>query len=93
LVLLAPEGSYDIEITDGEKTLSRNNIQLLGTGNVIGASDPGLVGYVGLGSAGDPEKIEDGFFSSSRLWSTIIFVFAVLGISALLFARKKARGK
>ena len=89
LRLLVPEGSYDIKITDGEKSLTKSDIQLFGTGNVVDAIDPGLVGYVGLGGASDPEDLGENFFSSDKTWLAVVFVAAIFGIGILFFIQKR----
>ncbi|MBT3643033.1 hypothetical protein HN604_00895 [archaeon] len=94
LKVVSPEGFYDIEVTDGEVTLKKENIQLFGTGNVIGAVDPDLVGYTGFAGATDPSNLENNAASKEKYSFTMIFVVAVLVIGALVFVeRRMAKGK
>ena len=81
--LMAPEGAYDIRVTDGEKVLNRQNVQLFGTGNVIGAVDEEIVG---TGLLGASPNLEDGQrdFSLSKLPLTLVFIGAVFGLAVLL---------
>jgi hypothetical protein len=81
--LIAPEGTYDILITDGETSISRKNIQLFGTGNVVGAVDEGLVGYSGFGST-PSESLEDRFISLNKLPLSIVFVVVIFGLGILI---------
>lgn len=90
--LTAPEGKYNIKVTDGETTLTRSNVditQTIGTGNVIGAVDEALVGYAGLGGAGDPENLDERFFSTERWPVAIVFVVAVFVLGILLFVARR----
>ena len=92
LILIAPKGTYNIKITDGQTTLSKNNIELYGTGNVVGAVDKELAGgYTGLGGASDPDALDKNLFSSGRNLTSFIFVIAVLGIGTLLLIERKLR--
>lgn len=87
--LIAPEGTYDIEVRDDEKILlSRKSVQLYGTGNVIGAIDNDLVGYAGFGGAEDPDNLEDSFFSSDRALISYVFVAAIVALGLLLGLEK-----
>lgn len=93
--LIAPEGSYSIEITDSQNNIlmSRREVQLYGTGNIIGAIDTDLVGYAGLGGAEDPDAIEENFFSSDKMLITTIFVGAALVLGVLYLIDKKYQKK
>ena len=85
----------DILLTDGETTISRQNIQLYGTGNVIGAIDSELVGYTGFANVADPENVQNSSASAKKFPSTIIFIIAVVFLAILVFIERKlssARG-
>lgn len=82
--LVAPKGVYDIHITDGESTFTKKNIQLFGTGNVIGAIDENLIGYSGFGSAPTSGNIEDRFISLNKVPLALIFVLVVFGLGILI---------
>lgn len=88
--LIAPEGVYDIEVTDGETSFSKKNIQLYGTGNVIGAIDEGLIGYSGFGTT-PVEDIEDSFISLDKLPIAIVFVLVVFGLGILIAIERVTR--
>ncbi len=84
LKLISPKGVYNIEITDGKTTLKRENIQLYGTGNVVGAIDKNLIGYTGLAGVGKLDSSEnERFLSLSKLPLALIFIGAV-GILVIL---------
>ncbi len=94
LKLISPDGTYDIQITDGVTSIKRENIRLFGMGNVIGAVDPELVGYTGFAGANDPTSLEDRPSSLSKLPLALIFVAAIGILIALViverhFAKKK----
>ena len=97
LKLISPKGSYDIEVTDGKKTLSRKNVELFGTGNVIGAVDKDLVGYTGFAGAGDLRGIDDKEVSLSKLPISLIFIAGVMVLGILVAIERKltrkAKGK
>jgi len=93
--LIAPDGSYDIEITDSQNKplLTKRNIQLYGTGNAVGAIDTDLVGYAGLGGAEDPDNLESSIFSSDKLLITTIFVGAVFVLGVLYLIERIVSNK
>jgi hypothetical protein len=84
LKLVSPEGIYNIEINDGKTTLKRGNVQLYGTGNVVGAVRKDLVGYTGFAGVGKLDSSEDErFFSLNKLPLALIFI-GVVGILVVL---------
>lgn len=93
LKLISKDGAYDIEVTDGKTSIKRENIQLFGTGNVVGAVDRELVGYTGFASIEDIKNPGNRIGSSSKLPFSLIFV-AIIGIfAALVFVERKIRSK
>ena len=82
--LIAPEGTYDIHITDGDSTFTKKDIKLFGTGNVIGAIDEGLIGYTGFGTSPSSAEIEDRDISLVKLPLTFAFVIVVFGLGILI---------
>ncbi len=90
--LVAPDGNYNIKVTDGENTLTRLNVHLTGTGKVIGAIDQNLADGSMLGGARDPDE-EDKFFSSDKMPVAFIFVGAIFGLGILLLIEKRLRKK
>jgi len=93
LKLISPKGQYNIEVTDGTTSIKRENVQLFGTGNVIGAVDEDLIGYTGFAGAGDPSKMDDQFFSTSKLPVALVFIAAVFGLAVLMAIQKRVTKK
>lgn len=94
LKLISPRGSYDIEVTDGKNTIRRQNIELFGTGNVVGAIDKNLVGYTGFAGADERIDVRDRPISLNKLPVSIVFVVAVFILGILVFfERRMARKK
>jgi len=89
LKLISPKGFYNIEVTDGKTILKRENIELFGTGNVIGAMDPELVGYTGFAGTTDPSKLKDSQTSIGRLPVVVVFIIAVFVLAALVLVERK----
>lgn len=55
--LIAPEGDYNIKVDDGKNTpLTRSNVRLTGTGNVIGAVDNSGSSRTGITGGVSPDE-------------------------------------
>lgn len=91
--LVAPEGVYDIQITDGVITpLVKRNVQLSGTGNVIGALDQDIIdNQPTLGGARDASA--EGFFTSKNFSVAFLFIGAVFGLFILLLVERVMQKK
>jgi len=89
LKLISINGQYDIEVTDGQTTIKRENVQLFGTGNVVGAVDKNLVGYTGFAGADEIAKAEDREISLSKLPLSLIFIALIGILTALAFVERK----
>src|SRR3989344_5713461 len=89
LKLISPAGKYNIEVTDGKRTLKRSDVELYGTGNVVGAINEELVGYSGFAGTGEPKAIEDRLVSLDRLPMSLIFIFAVGILTALVLVERR----
>ena len=90
LKLISPEGRYDIQVSDDSgASIKRENVQLFGTGNVIGAVDKELVGYTGFVGADDPKNRDERFIALTKLPLALIFVAAVGILAALVFVERK----
>ena len=92
LKLISSKGIYNIEVTDGTTTIKRENVQLFGTGNVVGAIDNDLVGYTGFAGADDPTN-SDRFLSLKKLPFALTFVGIVVILTALVFVERKLAKK
>ncbi len=92
-VLVAPEGSYNIEISDGIDTFTKRNIKLtsIGTGNAIGAMDENQQITGLLGGPIAPEEMDRAFIPSDKFYVAITFICAVFGLGVLLFIERRKR--
>jgi hypothetical protein len=93
LKLLSPEGAYDIEVTDGLNTITRKNIELFGTGNVIGAVDQKLVGYTGFAGANEIATSGERQAPLTKLPVSLTFIAAVFILGILVFTERKLTKK
>ncbi len=78
---------YNVKVTDGEHTISKQNVYL--TGDVIGALDESLINGSPLGGVREPGK--ERFLSSDKLPIAFIFVGAVMGLGILLLIERHFR--
>jgi len=90
--LVAPDGNYNIKVTDGENTLTESGVHLTGTGQVVGALDQNLIDNSILGGAQDPNET-DKFFSSKRSPIAFVFVGAIFILGILLLIEKRIKKK
>ena len=90
--LIAPEGNYDIRITDGRTSIQRSSVAL--TGNVIGILDERIVGGNTLTGGIKPEDDFSLMYLKNNKF-IYIFILVVFGAMILLTIernyRKKAR--
>jgi hypothetical protein len=93
LKLISADGTYDIQITDGETSIKRENVQLFGVGNVVGAVDKELVGYTGFAGTTDPSSLEDRPLSLKKLPLALIFIAAVGILIALVIIERRLTKK
>ena len=88
LKLVAPEGNYDIKVTDGENTATKKAVYLTGTGNVVGAYDESLLSGGIIGGIEDPDK-EGFFFTNKKIPLALVFVGAILALGVLFFIERR----
>ncbi len=93
LKLISADGIYNIEVTDGTTTIKRENVQLFGTGNVVGAVDSDLVGYTGFAGVSDPTNEDNQFISLKKLPLSLVFILAVGILTALVFVERRLAKK
>ena len=90
--LIAPEGDYNIRITDGRTSIQRSNVAL--TGNVIGILDERIAGGNTLTGGIKPEDDASLIYLKNNKF-IYIFILVVFGAMILLTIernyRKKAR--
>ncbi len=90
--LVAPEGVYNLKITDGETTLTQGEVQLTGTGKVIGAIDESA-SQSGI-TGGIREDVDEGAFTSLKKSAFVyVFVLVVFGATILLAIEKRYKKK
>ncbi len=85
--LIAPDGEYNIRVTDGKTSLIQGGIKLSGTGNVIGAIDESTSQRSGITGGVGPEEGSDIAILSYLKNNRFIYVFvAVIFAGAILIA-------
>jgi len=90
--LVAPDGNYNIQVNDGVNSVSKQNVYLTGTGQVIGALDENVAqGQSVLGGARDVKS--ESFFTSKNFSVAFIFIGAVFGLFVLVWIEKVVRKK
>ncbi|MEK6875138.1 MAG: hypothetical protein AABX30_00455 [Nanoarchaeota archaeon] len=87
--LIAPEGTYNIRITDGTTSISSSNIAL--TGEVIGILDEKIPERAGLTGGIKPDTADESFswYYLKKSKFTYIFVLAVFGAAILLAIERR----
>lgn len=79
--LVAPEGNYNIKITDGVTTLTQSEVSLTGTGQAIGALDERTADRSGITGGIAPGEDEDlaimGYIRNNKF--VYVFIFAIFG--------------
>lgn len=84
--LIAPEGDYNIKITDGFTTITKGEVQLTGTGQAIGALDERSSNRAGITGGISPDEESDIALLSYIKKSSFVYVFilVVFGVAILL---------
>lgn len=92
--LIAPDGTYQIKVTDGKTTISQGDVQLTGTGRVIGALDERADSASGITGISPDEDSEGDLLNQLKRGSFIyIFVLVVFGATILLAIERRYRKK
>ncbi|MFH1327215.1 MAG: hypothetical protein ABIH59_03760 [archaeon] len=81
--LIAPEGIYNIRVTDGKTSLIRGGIQLTGTGNVVGAIDDSSSKRTGITGGVSPEEGDIALLSYIKN-NKFIYVFVGVIFAAVI---------
>ncbi len=94
--LIAPEGVYKIKVTDKHRKIlfSQGEVQLTGTGHVIGALDERgsqVSGITGISPEKESEGELLGYVKNSKF--VYVFVFVIFGAMILLAIEKRYRKK
>ncbi|MEK6945944.1 MAG: hypothetical protein AABW63_04100 [Nanoarchaeota archaeon] len=83
--LVAPEGVYNLKVSDGETSLIRSDVRLTGTGNVIGAVDDSASKTAGITGGVSPQN--DLAWISYIKSNKFVYVFiAVIFAATILIA-------
>ena len=91
--LVAPEGVYNIKVTDGKTTLTQGDIRLTGTGQVIGALDQTagsrspITGRIGISPGESSDEALLGYIKKSKFVYT--FFLVVFGAMILLAVERR----
>ena len=90
--LVAPEGNYDIKVTDGKTTLTQPAVELTGTtGKVVGALDEAASDRAGITGGVSPNEEDDlallNYVKKSKL--VYVFILVVFGAMILLAIERK----
>jgi len=93
--LVAPEGVYNIKITDGETTITQGGVTLTGTGQTIGAIDKTSSQRSGITGGIAPDENEDeallGYMRQNKF--VYVFVLVIFGAMILLAIERRYRMK
>jgi hypothetical protein len=91
--LVAPDGDYNIKVTDGTTTLEKNSVKLTGTGQAIGALDQRTSDRSGITGGIAPEEDEDlalmNYIRSNKF--IYIFIFIIFGAGVFIAIARQFR--
>ena len=88
--LIAPEGNYNIRITDEITTISRGSVRLVGTGNVVGAIDESQsASEITGGISPDEDTDLTGFAKDSKFVN--VFIIGIFGTMIPLTVERKLK--
>lgn len=92
--LIAPEGLYNIKVSDGKSSLIRSSIKLTGTGNVIGAIDDSNSGRAGITGGISPEEGNLALFAYIKQNKFVyVFVTVIFGAMVLIAIERRYKNK
>ncbi len=89
--LVAPEGVYNLKVTDGETSLIRSDVKLTGTGNVIGAVDNSASKAAGITGGVSPQS--DIAWLSYVKSNKFVYVFIAVVFAATILIAVERRYK
>ncbi len=85
--LIAPDGTYEIKVSDGDNSLIRSGVKLTGTGQAIGAIDESTSSRSPLTGVTSPNENSDIALLSYLQRNKFVYVFiAVVFAAAILIA-------
>lgn len=88
--LIAPEGVYNIKVTDGRTTITQNEVKLTGTGKTVGILDETPSKRSPVTGGIRPEESEENllsYFKNSKF--VYVFIFVILGAMILLTIERR----
>jgi len=91
--LIAPEGTYGIRITDGKTTLTRGEVRLTGTGNVVGAIDESASQRSPLTGVASPDEDSDEALLSYVKNNSFVYIFMIAIFAAMILLGIERRYK
>lgn len=92
--LIAPEGIYNIKVSDGKTSISQGEVKLTGTGKVIGALDERASSGAGITGISPEENSETELFNYVKKSKFIyVFVLTIFGAMILLAIERRYRRK
>ncbi len=93
LKLVAPDGNYNIEVTDGKNKISKENVFLTGNAVAILSEDEqGSVPITGVNKASEDktQTLKDAIKHSKV---TLVFIFAIFGLFILIVVQRLKEAK
>ncbi|MBD3247290.1 hypothetical protein GF378_01585 [Candidatus Pacearchaeota archaeon] len=82
--LVAPQGSYNIKVTDGVSTVTQNQVSLTGTGQAIGAIDERSTQRSGITGGISPNAEDDIAILSFMKQGQLVYVFMLVIVGAFI---------
>ena len=92
-MLVAPEGIYNLKVTDGKNSLIRSNVRLSGTGQVIGAIDESTSGRSLLTGGISPSEESDESITTPKTTYYFVYVFIIVAFNAIILIAIERRYK
>ena len=90
--LIAPDGTYNVEVTDGQNSMKKSSVTL--TGNAIGILDKSLLENMPIFGTGVRNEDEEGgeqLFPIGRILPAMVFIGGVLVLGALSMIERRIR--
>jgi len=91
--LIAPDGVYNIKVNDGKTTLSRGEVKLVGTGQVIGAIDETPSKRTGITGVTSPNENSDIALLSYIKRNKFVYIFIAVIFGAMILIGIERRYK
>jgi hypothetical protein len=91
--LIAPDGTYNIKVTDGKTSISRGDVRLTGTGQAIGAIDEAPSKRTGITGITSPGEESDIALLSYLKRNKFVYVFIAVIFGAMILIGIERRYK